>query len=240
MARILLESQCHADNAFVTLTYEKERRSLVPSDLTNWLKRLRRAHPGKLRYFACGEYGSLFQRPHYHAAVFGLSRLQEKLVADTWGLGFVNVGELNAASAAYIAGYVTKKMEFAGAGDLEGREPEFQRMSLRPHGIGGAFIPGLGAQLTNEVGSVALSRLADVPREVRIGGKLYPMGRYLQGKLREAVGWDSKMPEVQKEILKAKELALTDVERVEKEVHRERQYDKAIFYSKLEKQQRSI
>lgn len=88
----MLESNLHADNSFVTLTYSDEHLPLTkstsstldsgkqfpslptldPRDLQNWLKRLRRAiAPSKIRYYGCGEYGDETFRPHYHIALFG-------------------------------------------------------------------------------------------------------------------------------------------------------------------------
>lgn len=81
--RILLESYCYQDNAFVTLTYEDEfmprnekgRGILLPSDPQQFLKtfreRLRRANPDfRIRFFCVGEYGDDTWRPHYHLALF--------------------------------------------------------------------------------------------------------------------------------------------------------------------------
>ena len=63
------ESKCHVFNSFITLTYSDEklppRSELVKSDLQKFFKRLR--DKGYVfRYFACGEYGPLHGRPHYH------------------------------------------------------------------------------------------------------------------------------------------------------------------------------
>ena len=86
----MLESQVHADNCFVTLTYDDEHLprphrpghwmpSLSPYHVTNFIKRLRRHYEIPIRYFLAGEYGNDSQRPHYHLALFGLSPLQFKL-----------------------------------------------------------------------------------------------------------------------------------------------------------------
>lgn len=62
---------------FVTLTYNEENlpknKTLVKDDLQKFWKRLRKNLKGrKISYFACGEYGSRYDRPHYHAIIFGL------------------------------------------------------------------------------------------------------------------------------------------------------------------------
>ena len=207
--RLVLESRLHACNAFVTLTYAEEHvprlqnssMTLRPEDLQKWLKRLReRMEPQKIRFFACGEYGDESQRPHYHAALFnfpgcarGYSGLAPrgncrcascKLVADTWGLGHISVGQLNRESAQYLAGYVVKKMTGKDDARLQGRKPEFARMSLRP---------GIGAGAMPEVAKASLavdyvSRTGDAPGGLRHGSRIMPLGRYLRGKLRLECG----------------------------------------------------
>ena len=72
--RCMHESQLHERNCFITLTYADmpSGRSLHKDHLQKFWKRLRKAiHPTKIRYFACGEYGDGFDRPHYHAIIFG-------------------------------------------------------------------------------------------------------------------------------------------------------------------------
>ena len=103
-------------------------------------------------------------RPHYHAALFNCSfsdlesygsssfgelRYTSPLLEDIWKFGFVDVGELNFASAAYIARYILKKVTGVRADDhymqvdLDGVctwvEPEYCTMSRggrTGHGLG--------------------------------------------------------------------------------------------------------
>lgn len=88
--RCLLELQDHDSAYFVTLTYDQEHvpisyyphpetgeaqpvLTLRKDDFQKFMKKLRkRVAPDLLRYFACGEYGSNTQRPHYHAIIYGL------------------------------------------------------------------------------------------------------------------------------------------------------------------------
>lgn len=204
--RILLEAMDHAESSFVTLTYEKDRRSLDPVDLQRWLKRFRRAvEPKKIRYFAVGEYGDISQRPHYHAALFGWPSCSSprivkgrpcschacSVVRETWGFGHVMVARLERKSSNYIAGYVTKKMTHSSDYRLGGRHPEFARMSLRP---------GIGADAMMSVASDMMryqleNTLPDVPAALRYGGHVLPLGKYLRRKLRVYVGKDEKAPE---------------------------------------------
>ncbi len=79
------EASLHQDNCFITLTYdEKHLPNNASLDKNEWrlfMKRLRRhLYPQKIRFFACGEYGTntditsldLIGRPHYHAILFGI------------------------------------------------------------------------------------------------------------------------------------------------------------------------
>lgn len=113
--RILHELCEHPDGLFVTLTYSPEclppGGSLVKADLQKFFKRLRRRlEPRKVRYYASGEYGDLFGRPHYHAIVFGVGFSDREVIEDAWRLGRIHVGTVTYDSARYTADYVQKKL----------------------------------------------------------------------------------------------------------------------------------
>lgn len=190
--RLILESLVHGDSSFVTLTYSPqnvpEGGTLVPKHAQDWLKRLRwHVEPRAIRFFLVGEYGDETFRPHYHAALFGVGRRDTALVEKTWGFGHVVVGDLTPASASYVCGYVTKKLTAVGDPRLGGKFPEFSRMSLRP-GIGGLSLEEIVKVLFSPEGQDLLMVEGDVPRALRHGGKLMPLGRYLRRKLREKIG----------------------------------------------------
>ena len=129
--RMVLEAAQYEDNAFVTLTFDDEN---LPEDLCVnkrdiqlFLKRLRYYHAvEKIRYFAVGEYGETTHRPHYHLLLFnfptcvhGRTRIQLldlgqeccqicTLVAKSWNMGHVFLGEVSPDSAGYVAGYAVK------------------------------------------------------------------------------------------------------------------------------------
>lgn len=111
--RLCLEKSIWKDASFVTLTYNEENLPenglLVKSDLQKFFKRLRKHID--VRYFACGEYGSQFSRPHYHAIIFGLSYKNVELVEKTWKKGFVKVLPFQEKSAFYVAKYCTKSFQ---------------------------------------------------------------------------------------------------------------------------------
>lgn len=210
--RITLEAAQYKDNAFLTLTYDEkhlpEDGSLNPRHMQLFLKRLRKEwEPEKIRFFGVGEYGDETQRPHYHLALFGFPTCGRGLtrpnrsgsccvicdrVRGVWGKGNIYLGNLEPASASYIAGYVTKKLtrkvtdyEREQLGD---RLPEFARMSLRP---------GIGCGMMDEVASVLLGLdydRPDVPSALRAGKQKLPLGRYLRKQLRLRMGRDGKAP----------------------------------------------
>lgn len=200
--RMLLESYKHGDSCFATLTYDDEHlpigRTLVPRDYQLWIKRLRRMlAPEKVRFFLSGEYGTLTRRPHYHAALFGLSAELgggvdglSGVVHESWGQGHTFVGELSWESAQYIAGYVTKKLGSQEVLD-EGQRPEFHRMSLRP-GIGFGAVADIGRALSADAGLEFVARTGDVPNSLRHGSRVLPLGRYLRRGLRGELGFGSK------------------------------------------------
>lgn len=152
--RCMHEASLHADNCFLTLTYDDVHLpadgSLVKRDLQLFLKRLRYRYADKrIRYYGCGEYGEQLSRPHYHLCVFGFvfsdcylfkrgahALYVSDALTDLWGKGHCTVGDLTFDSAAYVARYCTKKVNGPLADDhYKGRQPEFSVMSLRP-GIG--------------------------------------------------------------------------------------------------------
>lgn len=71
---------------------------------------------------------------------------------------------------------------------LEGRHPEFARMSLRP-GIGYEAMQTVAKNLIGSDHGMALLEKGDVPRQVQVGKRKVPLDRYLIRKLREAVGF---------------------------------------------------
>ena len=128
------ESAC-----FLTLTYNEENApfteggfSLLRSDFQKFMKRLRKhAKSTKIKYYACGEYGSKTERPHYHAIVFNLPRPFDKYILKAWKYGHIHVGTVTEQSIFYTTKYALKGLRRKNAWDYDarGREPEFQLMS---------------------------------------------------------------------------------------------------------------
>lgn len=208
----MLEAMQYPHNSFVTLTYDDEHlpegNTLVPKHFQDWLKRFRKSlAPHPIRYYGVGEYGDQSERPHFHVAVFNyetcrFGRTDKRYPArdccescmrvhNSWGNGRILQGTLEFSSAQYIAGYVTKKMTAKDDPRLNGRHPEFARMSLRP---------GIGADALHEVASSLMEfslevSQADVPSGLRHGGRIFPLGRYMRRRLRKLVGLDEAAPQ---------------------------------------------
>ena len=195
--RIVHEASLYESNWFATLTYADEKLvswSLRYRDFQLFMKRLRKDHRGhvggpdgkyRIRFFCAGEYGSKRKRPHFHAVLFNVkfgdavrwtndswySAELERL----WTHGRCQLDRLTPASAAYVAGYVNKKVYGAAAvaayelvneetGEVVGvRVPEFVRMSLRP-GIGSFFFDRYSRDLFPLDAAVVDGQRSKVPR----------------------------------------------------------------------------
>lgn len=96
---------------------------LLYEDIQKFLKRLRKAYRGKLRYFVAGEYGEQTARPHYHMILYGweptdLKNLYKihhngyytsEWLSNLWGMGQIQIAQAVPETYRYVAGYVTKK-----------------------------------------------------------------------------------------------------------------------------------
>lgn len=206
----MLEAGIYRDNAFVTLTYDPkkfkdEAFSLKPGDLQNFMKALRKIiAPMRVRFYAVGEYGDENEHAHFHLALFGFPSCHRKrtrglacncpacsVLRRAWQKGFILNGDLEIASARYIARYVVKKMTHRQDPRLNNRHPEFARMSLRP-GIGHGVLEKIAAVITRYN---LLTPEGDVPVTLRHGAQEYPLGRYLRKQLRKKIGLNEKAPQ---------------------------------------------
>lgn len=155
--RLQQEAKRSTSAWFITLTYNtdtvpispKGRMTLDKTDYQLFMKRLRKLHKGKLKYYTCGEYGTQKYRPHYHAILFNAelkhligesiagTALQNKdtmltgktqFKCKTWGKGEITIGRVSAASIGYVLEYISKK-ERIPQYDGDDRIPEFSLMS---------------------------------------------------------------------------------------------------------------
>lgn len=151
-----------------------EYGTLHKPDFQRFMKRLRKRFRGlecvtdplkrtisrPIRFFHCGEYGSQLKRPHHHACLFNFDFLDKShwstrgdvrlyrsaSLEKLWPFGFSTIGDVTFQSAAYVARYITKKINgklAAGhytrvnseTGEVYRLVPEYITMSRRP-GIG--------------------------------------------------------------------------------------------------------
>lgn len=136
--RCVHESRLYDRNCFITLTFNDEslvsRSNPISVDVRDFqlfMKRLRKRFGSGIRFFHCGEYGDLTQRPHYHACLFnfdfhdkvhwktvnGFPLYISEILSELWSdpvtgksYGFSTIGSVTFESAAYVARYIMKKI----------------------------------------------------------------------------------------------------------------------------------
>lgn len=110
--------------SFLTLTYNdysipyssSGHRTLLKSDLQNFLKRFRRYrtldNKPLIKFIATGEYGDKLSRPHYHAVIFGADNVETMYYArkawDKSSKGLIQCGALRPGGIQYVLKYITK------------------------------------------------------------------------------------------------------------------------------------
>lgn len=127
--RILQEKKRSTSAHFVTLTYDDQHVPINPETMTitldkeaipKYMKRLRKLHEKvyklkpslrmKLKYYAVGEYGEDYERPHYHIILFNAIK---ELIPLSWAIdnkmiGLVDIGKkgVTAGGARYLCQYM--------------------------------------------------------------------------------------------------------------------------------------
>ena len=205
--RCMHELQMHDDiGCFLTLTYDDDN---IPSDgglvkahlrafHDSLRKKLKRKGIKSYKYYQCGEYGEISNRPHYHMIIFGYKphdiqpyfqkngyqTWTSDVITKSWKKGMCVLGDVTRESCAYVAKYCQKKItgdmaqEHYARFDSETGEtwqvlPEFQSVSNKPRGIGFEWFEQFYK--------------SDVfPRdEIAFQGKLFPVPRYYYETLEE-------------------------------------------------------
>jgi len=194
--RALHEAQMHQDNCVVTLTYREDALPfggyLHYPDFKLFIRKLRKRVP--VRFFMCGEYGEKFERPHYHAILFGINFADRKqlkktkagtaiytseLLSSLWTHGFAHLADFEPSAARYIAGYIMKKVvgskaraHYEHVANGGSYVPEFGRMSLKP---------GIGYKWFEKFGHTD----AYPHDQCVMDGQLVPVPRFYNRKLKE-------------------------------------------------------
>lgn len=149
--RLQQEAKLHTSQYFVTLTYSPEEcpisdngfMTLNKKHVQDFLKRLRKNTGSYIRYYMCGEYGTQYQRPHYHLIIFSDDRCNDTDIVRAWVnpktgfvFGHVHFGRVEPASIQYTVQYYDKG-DWYPAHSRDDREPEFSLMSK---GLGKNFL----------------------------------------------------------------------------------------------------
>lgn len=145
--RCCLEAQEYKDNCFVTLTYDPKvyDGEFHRDHIKKFLRYMREVLGYKIRYYGCAERGDE-GRCHYHIILFGywpkdvryysksksgFTQFTSEELSKAWSFGFVTVQDFHPSQAAYVAGYVLKKLDTG--------KDFFHFQSTRP-GIGQAYV----------------------------------------------------------------------------------------------------
>lgn len=216
-ARLLLEQTQHDETSFLTLTYNEENLPsdglLKKRDYRVFLKKLRKqinkTDPDKrIKYYLCGEYGTINDRPHYHLILFGygcpnygllkhdnIRKLNYYYPATIellkcWPHGNIYNGRATPAAMAYNCSHLTKSL--TDTQKAHGEQPQFHAMSK---GLGKNAISAILRWLTTKEGAEHFEKQNDVPAVVRIDKKIRPIGKFLRNEIRDQLGMEKTQPD---------------------------------------------
>lgn len=169
-ARLLLEAASHENGIFLTLTTaDAGTPHVLRKDyLRDFFAALRENYPD-LRYFGAGEYGTLTGRGHYHAHLFNNGLITKAHISQAWPFGRIHIGDTEPASLDYVLGYLLKNKQ-APRWPVELCFPEFRIFSkgIAKHALPHLLIDG-----------------TELPREFKVFGRTWPIGRYLRDRAKK-------------------------------------------------------
>lgn len=196
--RCQLEYQQHTTAVFATLTYDDEHLPLTldKTHVSAYLKKIRKALPNKLRFFASGEYGETTQRPHYHAIIYGASEREASRLEKAWTQGHVRIDQATPARISYTAGYCSKKIGYRRNAHERVDPLTNNRYQWQPPFIQMSRNPGIGANAKHFVNSWRLYAIKD--------GHKMKVPRYLH-QAWKATATQEEIEELQIEIEKLKQ-----------------------------------
>lgn len=180
--RLMQEDKVATSAYFLTLTYDTENVYITPrgymglaprgqkgigrkgqptylrTDIQLFFRRLRKNQNGNaksgIKYFAVGEYGGKFKRPHYHVILYNaelklmVSATDYKVLMATgldgkthvrspfWPYGTITVGKVEGASIGYCLVYISKPSKIPQHAN-DDRSPEFAYISK---GLGKSYL----------------------------------------------------------------------------------------------------
>ena len=228
--RMMLELDAHdGKGVFLTLTYDDDHVPILFDEYDNslgmtldkrdcqlFMKRLRKEFKDKkIRFFASGEYGPTYGRPHMHLILFGVGLddfspllLRGKneigqpyycsgLLGKVWTSGFSLLSGVSWETCAYVARYVVKKIGtmYLSEPDPDGFTPEFSLMSRMP-GIGRPYLDAYPDCLDYKTVSVSTedgSKEISIPKYFLESFRLTDSERYEKMKLARREYADDRM-----------------------------------------------
>lgn len=178
--RLMAEKNVSSSAHFITFTYDNcnlpvtsdGELTLNYRDWQLFIKRLRKRQPdAKIKYFCVGEYGSQSGRPHFHAILFNVSRLDD--VLNEWKNGFIHVGKVNDKTIYYTLKYALKR-GLKWKKDAPRDFDPLPEKALMSKGLGESFLTAAMRKYYSD----------DVSRPVTmLGNKKLPLPRYYRDKL---------------------------------------------------------
>lgn len=157
--------------------YELEYKDLYDRKIKKVIERK------NIKYYACGEYGSVRRRPHYHLIIFNLSSVESirkawatadvrnGITVDWIPFGGYDIGEVNNNTIDYCLKYIFKD----NWNRMHKNDDRVKEFSLMSKGLGINFI-------TPEIESFYNKRL-DLNYTINQKGHKVPMPRYFRDKM---------------------------------------------------------
>nr|UXQ87937.1 MAG: replication initiation protein [Microvirus sp.] len=212
-SRLTLEAMTHSKAQFITLTYDQDNLTTDPAELKHnfqtFIMRYRKKTGKQPRYYACLEYGTQFERPHYHAIFFGAETKLERRtparsdnknlyvrvdpnIEDTWNHGSTYVKACNSSNLMmsitnYVAAYILKgKWNNKGSS-----KAEWALMSRKPY-IGQPGVKLLSDRYLTAKGARICSALGTIPNYFYHNDRRYQMPPRIRKEISAEIGYPLK------------------------------------------------
>lgn len=129
------------------------KKDYLRKDIPSFVKRLRKTQRDKsnrIKYYACGEYGTDNFRPHYHLIMFnvdtlvipigedskGYKKYHSPSMAKAWPFGKIDIGTVSADSIAYTCKYMHKP----GRIPAHANDDRLKEFSIMSKGLGDNYL----------------------------------------------------------------------------------------------------
>lgn len=119
-----------------------------------------------IKYYAVGEYGHKFKRPHYHLIMYNV---HADAILNAWQLGQVHIGTVTGASIGYCLKYIRKR---TWEGHFEGDDRQVI-FTLQSKNLGVGYLTDAVRNYHQSPDNYHLT----------LEGKIIPMSRYYRDKL---------------------------------------------------------